>query len=75
VTLLQLDPSIPVETEFGYGEAVGWLMPSLEQSLYWIVLLSDSKECRVVPNEEIRAATNWSLWRGRDGMRSMWNGK
>lgn len=61
--ILQLNPSIPVHTPFGYGDAVGWAWPSPEHSLNWIVLLAESRECRVVPNEEIRACTNWTLWR------------
>ena len=61
--MLQLAPSLPVETQFGYGDAVGWAWPHTEHSLYWIVLLHESRQSRVIPNEEVRACTNWTLGR------------
>lgn len=62
-TMLQLNPSIPVETQFGYGEAVGWQKWGKEDSLVWIVLLSESRTCVEIPAEEVRACTNFTLWR------------
>lgn len=64
MTMLQLNPSIPLETAFGYGHAVGWLWMSEEHSLYWITALQEHEhQYRLIPNEEVRAPENWSLWR------------
>jgi hypothetical protein len=61
--LLQLNPSIPVKTSKGPGEAIGWLDYSKEDDLLWVVFLDDSGECWIIPNKEIRAFENYSIGR------------
>lgn len=42
------------------GRVLGWIVPSLESGLYWIVALSN-REIWVTKNEEIRMLENWTL--------------
>ena len=61
--MVQLNPTIPVQTSKGYGFAVGWVYWSPDHSLVWIVAISDTREFWAIPNEEVRADKNWSMWR------------
>ena len=43
----QLNPTIPVVTPRGKGNAVGWIDYGMEDDLYWIVFQADTCECWV----------------------------
>lgn len=64
--MLQLNPSIPVETPRGNGQAVVLIDYGSEHDLYWVVLLDDSRECWTFSNREIRAQPNITLGRMPD---------
>lgn len=68
--MIQLNPSIPVITPRGSGEAVGWIDYSPEHDLMWIVFLDDNCECWIFQNKDIRAHKNFTLGRTADGKRS-----
>jgi hypothetical protein len=61
--MLQLNPSIPVETPKGRGQALFLIDYSPEHDLYWVVFIDDSRECWTFNNREIRAQTNYTLGR------------
>jgi len=61
--ILQLNPSIPVITPKGKGEAIGWIDYSAEYHLLWIVFLDESGESWIFKNGEIRACENPTLGR------------
>jgi hypothetical protein len=61
--MLQLNPSIPVWTEKGMGEAWVLIDYSKEDGLYWVVAMDETSEIWVVPNHEVKACKNWSLGR------------
>ena len=61
--ILQLNPSIPVQTTSGKGQAVAIIDYSPEHDLYWVVFLDHSRECWTFQNKDIRAQENLSLGR------------
>lgn len=61
--ILQLNPSIPVQTASGKGQAVAMIDYSPEHDLYWVVFLDHSRECWTFQNKDIRAQENFSLGR------------
>jgi hypothetical protein len=61
--MLQLNPTIPMDTPKGPGYAILVIDYSLEDSLFWVVFLDKSGECWTFRNEEVRAQKNYSLGR------------
>jgi len=61
--LLQLNPSIPVATPKGTGEAVVLIDYSKEDDLMWVVLLDSDGQCWTFPNKEIRGIENFTIGR------------
>lgn len=61
--MIQLNPSIPVETPKGNGQAVVLIDYSSEHDLYWVVFLDDSRQCWTFGNRDIRAQPNITLGR------------
>lgn len=61
--MLQLNPSIPVETPKGTGQAVFIIDYSIEHDLYWTVFLDDTRECWTFNNKDIRIQENYTLGR------------
>lgn len=61
--MLQLDPAIPVTTDKGKGQALGWLDYSQEHHLLWIVAQDFSGEIWLCPSHQIRLRDNPSLGR------------
>ena len=57
-SILQLNPSIPVMTPDGRGEAIGWMDYGKNDELFWIVLLRATGECWAYANAVIRACPN-----------------
>lgn len=63
MTILQLNPPIPLETPKGAGQAHFLVDYSLEQDLFWIVFLDDTGQSWMFPNHQIRADKNISIGR------------
>lgn len=61
--LIQLNPSIPVETPKGSGQAVVLIDYGPEHDLYWVIFLDESRECWTYGNRDIRAQVNVTLGR------------
>lgn len=61
--MLQLNPSIPVETPKGKGQAAIMIDYSPEHDFYWVVFLDNSGECWTFSNKDIRAQQNITLGR------------
>ncbi|MFT3780906.1 MAG: hypothetical protein QM790_02750 [Nibricoccus sp.] len=59
--MLQLNPTIPVITADGEGEAIGWIDYSKDDDLMWIVFLNKNGECWIYPNSKIRACPNITM--------------
>ena len=59
----QLNPTIPVVTPRGKGNAVGWIDYGMEDDLYWVVFQIDTCECWIWANKYIRAQENFTLGR------------
>jgi hypothetical protein len=62
--MLQLSPSIPVETPKGKGQATILIDYSPEHDFYWVVFLDESRECWTFSNKDIRAQANFTIGRG-----------
>jgi hypothetical protein len=63
MSLLQLDPSIPVITPKGDGYAHILIDYGAEFNLLWVVFLDDSGECWTFDNTQIRAQKNVTMGR------------
>jgi len=63
MTMLQLDPPIPVWTKNGTGIAHFVVDYSCEMHLQWVVFMDDTGECWTFKNPEIRAQWNATLGR------------
>ena len=61
--ILQLNPSIPVETPSGRGQAKAMIDYSPEHDLYGVVFLDHTRECWTLNNKDIRAQENFTLGR------------
>lgn len=67
--ILQLNPSIPVNTPNGTGEAILIIDYGKEDDLLWTVFLDETGQCWTFNNKEIRAIKNVSI--GRNNVDSL----
>jgi hypothetical protein len=63
MTILQLDPPIPLKTPKGEGFAHLVIDYSQEHHLLWVVFLDETGECWAFSNSEVRMVDNPSLGR------------
>lgn len=63
MSLLQLNPQIPIDTPKGRAQAVLVIDYSEEHHLIWVVFQDDTGECWAWPNDKIRAIKNPTLGR------------
>lgn len=63
MTIIQLNPAIPLNTPKGEGIAHLVIDYGIENDLYWVVFIHDSHECWTFSNKEIRACKNITLGR------------
>lgn len=63
MSMLQLDPPIPLTTPKGEGFAHILLDYGPESDLYWTVLITQTGEIWTYANREVRAAKNITLGR------------
>ena len=61
--IIQLNPTIPLNTPKGSGIAHFLIDYSIEHSLYWVVFLDDNGECWTFSNEDVRAQKNITVGR------------
>jgi hypothetical protein len=61
--MLQLNPTIPLETPKGKGFAHFVIDYSQEHNLLWVVFLDENGECWTFQNSEIRIQSNLSIGR------------
>lgn len=66
MTMLQLDPTIPVSTPRGKGQAVVLIDYGSEHHLLWTVFLDSNGECWTFPNTDIRAQKNPTMGRSME---------
>jgi hypothetical protein len=63
MSVLQLDPPIPVWTERGTGLAIGWIDYSCEHHLFWIIAFDNTGEVWTIPNPQVRLQKNITMGR------------
>lgn len=63
MTIIQLDPLIPLETPKGRGMAHFLIDPGLEHHLYWVVFIDATNECWTFDNTQIRIQSNITMGR------------
>lgn len=61
--ILQLNPSLPLQTPKGFGWAHFLIDYSQEHDLLYVVFLNENGECWTFPNSQIRMVDNISLGR------------
>ena len=61
--IIQVNPTLPLETPHGKGFAHFVIDYSQEHDLLWVVFLDDSGECWTFQNSEIRIQKNLSIGR------------
>ncbi len=66
MTILQLEPPLPLNTPKGSGLAHFLVDYSCEYDLYWVVILDDSGEIWTFNNKEVRGQKNITLGRKLD---------
>ena len=59
--ILQLNPTIPMDTPKGKGYAHFLIDYSQEHDLCWVVFINDTKECWTFKNSMIRIEDNATL--------------
>lgn len=59
--MIQLNPSLPLVTPKGKGNAFFIIDYGEEHSLLWVVFLEDSGECWTFRNEQIRLQNNFTM--------------
>jgi hypothetical protein len=69
--IIQLNPTIPVETPYGKGYAQALIDYSPEFDIMWIVFQENTGECWTWNNRDIRAQKNITL--GRDYISPFYN--
>lgn len=62
-THLQLNPSIPLNTPKGNGEAIILIDYGPEHNLMWVIILDENGEIWAFPNNEVRGCENMTLGR------------
>lgn len=63
MSILQLNPAIPLNTPKGEGIAHMLIDYGIEDNLYWVVFIHSTGECWTFSNTEIRACKNFTLGR------------
>jgi hypothetical protein len=63
MTILQLNPMIPVWVDDKEGYAIGWIDYSQEHHLMWIISFDDTGEVWTIPNPKVRLQKNFSMGR------------
>lgn len=66
MSILQLNPTIPVDTPKGKGHAHVLIDYSQEHDLLWVVFLDETRECWTFRNSEIKAQYNITMNRPPD---------
>lgn len=61
--LLQLEPTIPVETPKGKGLALVLIDYGTEHNLIWVCAIDATRECWAFPNPEIKFQGNPTMGR------------
>jgi hypothetical protein len=69
--ILQLNPTIPMNTFKGKGYAHFLIDYSQEHDLCWVVFINDTKECWTFKNSMIRIEDNATLTNNYDDTRSI----
>jgi hypothetical protein len=67
VTILQLDPPIPVETPKGKAMCIAWIDYGAEHHLIWLCFQDDTGESWCWLNPDIRAQSNPTFGRSGSG--------
>lgn len=71
--IVQLNPSIPVETPKGSAQAIALIDYSPEHHLMWVCFIDSTGECWTLENPQIRACKNISLGRLLDNEQKLTN--
>jgi len=64
VDLLQLNPTIPLDTPKGSGQALLVIDYGPEHHLLWVVAIDETREIWTWANPEVRARVNPTMGRG-----------
>jgi hypothetical protein len=65
MSILQLNPPLPLLTPKGEGIAHFLIDYGIEDNLYWVVFINSTSECWTYSNTVIRACKNITLGRVR----------
>ncbi len=66
MTILQLNPPLPLETSKGSAIAHFLIDYGIEDNLMWVCFINETGECWVIQNPDIRACKNITLGRTLD---------
>jgi len=63
MTILQLDPQIPMSCPKGEGYALAMIDYSQDHDILWVIAINETGEIWTFPNHKIRALKNISMGR------------
>lgn len=63
MSFTQLNPSIPIWTKKGEGEAIAVIDYSKEDHLFWVVIMDNTGEIWTLANPEVRGVKNITIGR------------
>jgi len=64
--MIQLNPTVPLETPKGRAHALFLIDYGQEHDLYWVTFLDNGGECWTFSNREVRAQANQTIGRRLD---------
>lgn len=63
MSIIRIDPPLPLETPKGRGMAHFVIDYGTEYHLLWVVFVDATGECWSLPNPEVRMGQNWTMGR------------
>ncbi|HMG14721.1 MAG TPA: hypothetical protein VK590_04700 [Saprospiraceae bacterium] len=63
MSILQLDPQIPMTTPKGEGYAIAMLDYSQDHDILFVIVINETGEIWTLPNSQVRAVKNISMGR------------
>lgn len=61
--IIQLNPTIPVNTSKGHAQAIMVIDYGTEHDLLWVCFLDSNGQCWTFKNQEIRGEKNYTMGR------------
>lgn len=61
MTMIQLNPALPISCPKGDGYAHALIDYGIEENLYWVIFITETGECWTYANPDVRAVKNVTI--------------